>query len=74
MKKAMRDVTFDEFSEWTNRRACDGQWSMLTAIVSSESISEVMKVKPLFHRKKKREEAWEKVKAENFTLDAEIDI
>lgn len=25
MKKEMKDVTFDEFSEWANRRACDGQ-------------------------------------------------
>lgn len=74
MKKEMKDVTFDEFSEWANRRACDGQWSMLTAMVSSAAILEVMKVKPLFRRKKKREEAWEKVKAENFILDAEIDI
>ena len=74
MKKAMKDVTFEEFSEWANRRACDGQWSMLTAIVSSESISEVMKVKSLFHRKKKREEAWEEIKKETFNLEAEIDI
>lgn len=74
MKKKMKDVTFDEFSDWANRRACDGQWSMLTAMVSIEAISEVMKVKSIFHRKKKREEAWEKIKAENFMLDAEIDI
>lgn len=43
-------------------------------MVSAEAISEVMKVKSIFHRKKKREEAWEKIKAENFMLDAEIDI
>lgn len=74
MKKEMKDVTFDEFSEWANRRACDGKWSMLDAMISAEVISEVMKVKSIFHRKKKREEAWEKIKAENFMLDAEIDI
>lgn len=28
MKKEMKDVTFDEFSEWANKRACDGQWSV----------------------------------------------
>lgn len=56
MKKEMKNVTFDEFSEWANRRACDGQWSMLTAMVSAEAISEVMKVKSIFHRKKKRKE------------------
>ena len=53
MKKEMKDVTFDEFSEWANRRACDGQWSMLDAMISAEVISEVMKVKSIFHRKKK---------------------
>ena len=74
MKKEMKDVTFDEFSEWANRRACDGQWSMLDALISAEVISEVMKVKSIFHRKKKREKAWEIIKAENFMLDAEIDI
>lgn len=47
---------------------------MLTAMVSVEAISEVMKVKAILHRKKKREEAWEKIKTENFMLDAEIDI
>ena len=74
MKKEIKDVTFDEFSEWANRRACDGQWSMLDAMISAEVISEVIKVKSIFHRKKKREEAWEKIKTENFMLDAEIDI
>lgn len=74
MKKEMKNVTFDEFSEWANRRACDGQWSMLDAMISAEAISEVMKVKSIFHRKKKREEAWEKFKTENFMLNAEIDI
>lgn len=74
MKKEMKDVTFNEFSEWANRRACDGQWSMLDAMISAEAISEVMKVKSIFHLKKKREEAWEKIKAENFMLNAEIDI
>ena len=49
MKKEMKDVTFDEFSEWANRRACDGQWSMLDAMISAEVISEVMKVKSIFH-------------------------
>lgn len=74
MKKEMKNVTFEEFSEWANRRACDGQWSMLDAMISAEAISEVMKVKSIFHRKKKREEAWEKFKAKNFMLNAEIDI
>lgn len=74
MKKEMKDITFDEFSEQANRRACDGQQSMLDAMISAEVISEVMKVKSIFHRKKKREEAWEKIKAKNFMLDAEIDI
>ena len=52
----------------------NGQWSMLDAMISAEAISEVMKIKSIFHRKKKREEVWEKIKAENFMLDVEIDI
>ena len=74
MKKAKKDVTFEEFSDWANMRACDGCWSMTMAMVSIDVISEVMKVNPLFHRKKKREEAWERIKQETFNLDAEIDI
>ncbi len=72
--KKIRDVTFEEFSDWANMRACDGCWSMTMAMVSIDVISEVMKVKPLFHRKKKREETWERIKKETFNLDGEIDI
>ena len=72
--KKMKDVTFEEFSDWANMRACDGCWSMTMAMVSIDAISEVMKIKPFFHRKRKREEAWKKIKKETFNLEAEIDI
>lgn len=72
--KKMKDVTFEEFSDWANMRACDGCWSMTMAMVSIDVISEVMKIKPFFYRKRKREEAWEKIKKETFNLEAEIDI
>lgn len=72
--KKMRDVTFEEFSDWANMRACDGCWSITMAMISIDIISEVMKVKPFFHRKRKREEVWEKIKKETFNLEAEIDI
>ena len=32
MKKKMKDVTFDEFSDWANRRACDGQCLLLWSV------------------------------------------
>lgn len=72
--KKMKDVTFEEFSDWANMRACDGCWSMTMAMVSIDVISKVMKIKPFFHRKRKREEAWEEIKKETFNLEAEIDI
>ena len=52
MKKKMKDITFEEFNEWCNMRACDGQWSMFMAANCIEAIRQVRKVKPLFGKKK----------------------
>ena len=73
-KKYMRDITFEEFNKWANGRACDGQWGYRLAIVSLDAHKEVMKVKPLFGRKKAREKKWQEIKGEYFNLDAEIEI
>jgi hypothetical protein len=74
MKKAMKDVTFEEFDRWCNERACDGAWSINDAINCAEAIRQVLNVKPLFGRKKAREKEWERIKQEHFKLDAEISV
>lgn len=73
-KKCMADVTFEEFDDWCNRRACDGMWSMAVAMVCIEAVTEVLAVKPLFSRKKAREKKWQDIKQDYFNLDAEIEV
>ena len=74
MKKKMKDLTFEEFKKWCNMRACDGQWSVFAACFYIEAINQVLKVKPLFSRKKAREKEWERIKNEYFNLDAEYEL
>ena len=74
MKKKMKDITFEEFNEWCNIRACDGQWSMFMAINCIEAIRQVRKVKPLFGRKKAREKEWIRIKNDHFNLDTEYEL
>ena len=74
MKKKMKDITFEEFNQWCNMRACDGQWSMFMAVNCMEAIRRVQKVKPFFGRKKAREKEWERIKSEYFNLDAEYEL
>lgn len=74
MKKKIKDITFKEFDEWANIRACDAGWSFCEALASAEAISEVLKVKPFFGKAKKREEKWNEIKAEYFNLEKEIEI
>ena len=50
-------MTFKEFNEWCNRRACDGCWSMNTAIYCIE-IGRKINALPFW----KREKAWNEVK------------
>lgn len=57
MKKKMKDITFEEFNEWCNMRACDGQWSMFMAVNCIEAIRRVQKVKSLFGRKKQEKKS-----------------
>lgn len=72
--KPIRDITFKEFSEWANDRACDGRWSIFMAITCCNAVKEVMCVKPLFGRRKAREQAWERIKAKYFELDGKLDV
>ena len=50
-------MTFKEFNEWCNRRACDGCWSANTAIYCI-TIGRKIKALPFWKRKK----AWDEVK------------
>lgn len=44
-------MTFKEFDDWCNERACDGYWSMKTALICAGIIREVYKI-PFWKRKK----------------------
>ena len=74
MTKKVKDITFEEFAKWCNERACDGQWSMGTAITCIEVYRKVNTVKPLFGKKKKREEEWNKIKGSYLNLEAEMEV
>lgn len=74
MRKKIKDVSFEEFSEWANKRASDGAWSMQTAFICIEATKQVYAVKSLFGKKKKREEKWNEIKGDYFVLDAEIEV
>lgn len=50
-------MTFKEFTKWCNERACDGRWSMDTAIYCIQ-IGREIKALPFW----KREKAWNEVK------------
>lgn len=53
----MKDVSYKEFKEWCNERACDGRWSFQDAIVSSQIIDRVerIKIRGIFKRKQTME-------------------
>ena len=74
MKKKMKDLTFEEFKKWCNMRACDGCWSVFAACFYIEAINQVLKVKPLFGRKRAREKEWKRIKNEYFNLNAEYEL
>lgn len=74
MIKKIRDISYREFSEWCNMRACDGRWSMVDAIVCISIINEVNSIQSLFKRNKKREERWDKLKYEKLNLELEIEV
>lgn len=52
-------MTFREFCDWCNVRACDGFWSSGTAIVCCRLVVHIRK-KPFW----KREKVWRKVNAD----------
>ena len=67
MKKKMKDMIFEEFKRWCNMRACDGQWSIFAACFYIEAITQVLKVKPLFGRKKPEKKSGNVLKMSTLT-------
>ena len=74
MKKKIKDVTFKEIDKWANQRACDGAWSFCDAVTIVGIVRKVFDYKPVFFRRKKREQMWEELKKEYLNLEAEIDL
>ena len=68
MKKLVREWTYDDLSTYGNRRACDGQWSMVLAMCFASFYSTLPKVsKPsLFNRSKRKKQIIER---ENYVRD-----
>lgn len=52
-------MTFREFADWCNARACDGCWGMGTAIYCAEIIREISAV-PFWRRRK----VWEAIRVQ----------
>ena len=69
MEKLIKDMTYKEFKDYCNERACDGRWSMFEAMSCISIICEIDDIKDkflCFIRKKSteqlRERAWEEKK------------
>ena len=56
-------MTFKEFVEWCNMRACDGLWGLYHAIVAIDVIKDVRK-RPFW----RREKYWEKYYKESVII------
>ena len=48
-------MTYKEFVQWCNERACDGRWGLLTAMVCIDIIDSMCST-PFWRRKKKWKE------------------
>jgi hypothetical protein len=64
MTKSIEEMSYKEFDNWCNERACDGQWSMTNAIACIGMHDEVeAAVKGKLFKRKAREKAWRNLKA-----------
>jgi hypothetical protein len=52
-------MTFNEFDEWCNQRACDGCWGIITALACIDIVHEVRAV-PFWKRRKYWKTKYEK--------------
>jgi hypothetical protein len=67
MDKPIEQMTYAEFKDWCNERACDGRWSLVTALACIEMMKKIDSVKGFFNRKKKQELAWQKLISETLS-------
>jgi hypothetical protein len=59
----IEDMTYKQFNEYCNERACDGQWSMMDAIACIGMHDEIEAfVKGKLFKGKARETAWKELK------------
>lgn len=63
MAKNFKEMTYKEFKDYSNQRACDGTWNVFDAMYCASTISKIegIKIKGLFKKKqneKLREEIW----------------
>lgn len=69
MEKLIESMTYIEFKNYTNDRACDGQWSLEMAIACIDIRKKIdrIKAKGLFKRKateELQENEWQKIISE----------
>lgn len=63
----VNDMKFREFVDWCNQRACDGCWSMQTAVFCIDVVQQVRK-QPFWKREKK----WQELNADGYIEKAVI--
>lgn len=63
MTKPIEEMTYEEFNDYCNERACDGRWGFKEAIACIGMHDEIETlVKGRFFKRKAREKAWESLK------------
>ena len=69
MKNEFTNMTYEEFFNYCEERACDGQWDLNEAILCFGVIKHLQKIRVttfIFYSKKKtrkaREDEWERIK------------
>jgi hypothetical protein len=63
MTKPIEEMSYKEFDDYCNERACDGRWGFEEAIACCGMIREIEEsVKGKLFKRKAREKAWENLK------------
>lgn len=58
-KGSRHNMTFKQFKQWCNERACDGCWGMITAMACIDLIQRLNKI-PFWKREKEWKNNYEK--------------
>ena len=62
----IEEMSYREFMDYCNERACDGMWGIFEAISCCKMAQEIEKtVKGKIFKKKAREKAWSELKAKH---------